>query len=340
MKVERIPVWIGILGLAAQVHAADPASQPPASRDYTNRVQFHNVDLDVSKPGTGDQTGPGLESGLSRTADPDLNALQPSEFVPVARTAPPRKKKEKNWMEVPGTGNGLGKSKEKKESGWGWLADDVTSAEKKRDNKEKDSVDADAADGERPDDESEADEQATTEGGVPTREDRPQNRYVDRRYEPRDAPDIYRESKGASQAVVRVEAAGHQEPLTEPARQGLPEGPSVAGLNPGPDFDAREAGLRAAPVEASGLGDSPGFTPVLSSPTEMPGASDSFQALSPSLGGNAAADAPLSLGWTSSFSDDTAARDDASDSPVRFGQDASRGFGDSFDESRKSALPW
>jgi hypothetical protein len=351
MNKVRIPALIVVLGLAATARAADPTNRAPASRDYTNRVQFHSVDFDVSKPGAENQTGPGLDTNPDRPVSPDLDPLQPSVYVPVARPVP-AKKKEKNWMGVPGTGSGLDKKKEKKESGWGWLADDVNSAEKKRGKKEteKDRSDQEVQEDEDTEDEQDAEDQTPDENREAARNERPQQRTVDRRYEPREAPDLYREGKGGSQDVVRADAAGQPGKFdnADAPTSLMSEGSAVANQASGQGL--REYDARVLSGDA-GLGDASGFAPVLSSPTVMPGESDSFQALSPSLGGQASEDSSYSLGWSSSFGDDASAPSDSSDSlrsfdsessdsSMSFDSDASKGFGDDSGETRKSALPW
>jgi len=360
MNVARIPVLIGILGFALPVGATDPTNSPPASREYTNRVQFHHVDLDVSKPGSESESGPGLDAGLVRPQGLELDTTQPTEYVPVSRPIPVKKKKDKNWMDVPGTGSSLDKSKEKKESGWGWLADDVSSAEKKREEKARDPADRERDEDETADDDERAEDQEAAEQPEATRANRTQDRYTDKRYEPREAPDLYREGKGGSQAVIRAETAG------QPGAFGNPDAPTSllpggqAAVNHAPVHDAgafdpksfsQDTALGIPSAGDSGVKDISDFSPVLSSPTVVPGESDSYQSMSPSLGGNSSVDSSFSFGWSSTIGSENPARADESESRLNFGagssddrmsvgSGASQGFGDSSEETRKSVLPW
>lgn len=361
MNVVRIPVLVGILGLALPGGAADPTNSPPASREYTNRVQFHHVDLDVSKPGSESAAGPGMDAGLVRPPGLELDTMQPTEYVPVARPIPVKKKKEKNWMDAPGTGSRLDKGKDNKESGWGWLADDVSSAEKKREEKARDPADhereEDDAAGE---DEERTDDQQAAERPALAPADRSQDRYADKRYEPREAPDLYREGKGGSQAVMRAETEG------QPGAFGNPDAPTRllpgehASVNRAPEpgsgaYDpksfSQDTALGLPAAGDFGASDVSDFSPVLSSPTRVPGESDSYQSLSPSLGGGASADSSFSFGWSSTIGSETPARADESERRLDFGagssedrisvgSGAAQGFGDGSEETRKSVLPW
>ena len=360
MNVARIPVLLGLLGLALPAGAADPTTNARASREYTNRVQFHHVDLDVSKPGSESESGPGIDAGLARPSGLELDTVQPSEYVPVARPIPVKKKKEKNWMDVPGTGSRLDKSKEKTESGWGWLADDVSSAEKKRDEKAKDPADRDREEDENAEDDQRAEDQESAEQPVVTRDTHSQDRYTDRRYEPREAPDLYREGKGGSQAVMRAETAGHPEAFGNPDAPTslLPGGHAAVNHAPALDSGAydpksfsQDTALGLPVADDSRVSDVSDFSPVLSSPTLVPGESASYQSMSPSLGGNSSADSSFSFGWSSTVGAENPARVDDSESRLNFGagsseermsvgSGAAQGFGDSSEETRKSVLPW
>ncbi|MFH0907705.1 MAG: hypothetical protein V1929_02955 [bacterium] len=344
--------WIHGLVAAAWLAGALPGRADDATnrvtspRDYTNRVQFHQVDLDVNKPGEAENAGVTFESDRTRPGTLGLDADRPILYVPVTRPVPVKKKK-KDWTSY----SGKDTSANKKESGWGWLADEVSKVEQR----DKKAAGNDGS-GDREESDAESEEEQTADQGDAREGGRVKTLAVDGL-----TPSLYREYRAGSQAVVRADVAGS--PLERGSRD---PGPSVpASWTPdrtgiGSMGDALSAGAPAklsqdatdvfgfAGHESSAASDralkiDSGFSPLLSSPTPLPGESSGFQTISPSLGGvggDSSAGSSFSVGWSSSFGADTPARADSSEGLLKIGSDTSHGFGENPESMRTTTLPW
>jgi hypothetical protein len=175
MNARLALILLGMAAGACAVRGEEQTNRAAGSRDYTNRVQLYQVDLNVDRPSTPGPADTSLEFNKGASLDAEIQSPPPAVFVPAARPVPAkRNKKKENWIDVPGQGM-AGDKKEKKESGWGWLADDVN-ASKEREHGDRDDRDADADEEESDDEvarEDDAGRRAATAG-------KPASLFIDR----------------------------------------------------------------------------------------------------------------------------------------------------------------
>ena len=296
IRIQAVLFIVSLAGLSA-ARADDATNRVTAPREYTNRVQLYQVDLNIKKPEGAGASNLGIDQpGPSSAEAPDMMGIQqPTVFIPPARPLPERKK-DKNWMNASQKDSASGRKKDTKDSGWGWLADDVSKAEKEREGKSADKRD----DKEQTDQDASQDSDEDADDDVANRSDNksdPRTRsYIsDTTYDSRLAPDFYRDARQSSQSVARAEGSARYGDVGDRADFDL--GEPAKSLAPGPSALDRVDHSAAAPAGVmptfgavgQGLGavddhpsmDDSGFTPFLSTPTPVPGEASSYQAVSP-----------------------------------------------------------
>jgi hypothetical protein len=141
----RGAVFIGFLfafAAAATAQVASPPADTPArperpKRDYSGKVQMHQAPLDLSVPDTSFDEGNSVTESLGLSTEQAIHegARLPPPPPPAVRRKADDSQKSKNWI-LPPTPDGKPRETEDIEpSGWGWLADEVRSQQRKDEEK-------------------------------------------------------------------------------------------------------------------------------------------------------------------------------------------------------------